>query len=179
MKMILISILLLFALSSHSIEVALIKVFDRYGKLVQLEKGGEFTHSAIKVQGGWMHAHPYRGVEIVSSIQEMGFKKTETKIFYNNNIPEVSNKFIDQFLGLPYDSNFSWSNDKIYCSELVAKALGIEPTPMSFDEELWGRGMEHRRVELGLSPDDLVEPLLNIGFEKTSCSGLFLGRIPL
>ncbi|AHG22499.1 hypothetical protein Z042_24980 [Chania multitudinisentens RB-25] len=40
------------------------------------------------------------------------------------------NKQAQRFLGMPYDAQFSWSDDKMYCSELVWKiydrALGIQ-----------------------------------------------------
>ena len=48
----------------------------------------------------------------------------------NNNTIKIIIKTGKQFIGKPYDIYFEWSDDKIYCSELVWKiykrALGIE-----------------------------------------------------
>jgi len=48
----------------------------------------------------------------------------------NNEVLNKMKKVGEQFQGKPYDIYFGWSNDKIYCSELVWKiyqqALGIE-----------------------------------------------------
>src|SRR5690606_34725233 len=72
---------------------------------------------------------------------------TELKpLTYNN---------IRGYLGLAYDSEYEWSDTKIYCSELVAKLLNIKPRPMYFDSKLWPDYYSQYQGMPGISPDAL------------------------
>ena len=77
----------------------------------------------------------------------------------------ISKNDYEKYYGLPYDSNYSWSDKAIYCSELVAKILGIKPSPMRFDADIWGED-EPRRGELGISPDEIYDAIINMGYEE-------------
>ena len=66
-------------------QMAFFKLFRPDGSLIQLEKNGQFAHSALKVPGGWLHSHPKRGVEIVNELRDKSFdpvgEKNESEFF--------------------------------------------------------------------------------------------------
>lgn len=157
------------------IEVAFIEVRNYHGEVVQLEPDGQFAHIAISYKNGWLHAHPIRGVELVdrTEIEKMGLIKKIILISEQNNL---NKKNVNRFLGKPYDSDFSWSDNKIYCSELVAKLLNLKPTPMTFDSEIWLDKQSTTRDKLGLSPDDIYKELVQRESKSQvskSCDNLF------
>lgn len=49
------------------VTVAFLQVRNYHGQVVQLEPGGQFAHMAISFKGMWLHAHPLKGVELVST----------------------------------------------------------------------------------------------------------------
>ena len=58
---------------------------------------------------------------------------------YKQNIDENLEFELLAYLGTPYDVRFSWSSEKIYCTELVWKAydrIGIEVSPISSYRDL-------------------------------------------
>lgn len=144
----------LFAQMASAYEVAFLEVRDARGKLVQLEKNGQFAHVAIRARGLWLHAHPYRGVELVS--QDVLERTGTLKLIVTTPGPaEPGDEVIRQFLGKPYDHDYTWGDDKIYCSELVAKILHLQPEKMKFAGEVWKNQIHRPQNQLGLSPDDL------------------------
>lgn len=137
-----------------SIEVAFVEVRNYYGEIVQLEPDGQFAHIAISYRGYWLHAHPLRGVELVSlsQLRKMG----EVKLIAQ--VDEMKDITVDQvlsYLGKPYDSDFTWGDDRIYCSELVAKLLSIKPQSMNFKSDAWGVHFRSKSGQIGISPDDI------------------------
>lgn len=149
-------------LAHSDVKLAFFQIYKPDGSVMQLEKGGRFAHIAISVETGWLHVHPYRGVEVVKSLSGVGFKDYKVKIFSSNREAIVYEDY-KKYYGLPYDPNYSWDESKIYCSELIAKILGIKPTPMSFDSEVWG--VNHAgRGELGISPDEIYEAIVDLDF---------------
>lgn len=140
------------------VTIAFIEVRNYYGDLVQLEADGRFAHIAISYNGLWLHAHPIKGVEVVSEekLQKIGKIKERIEILDRANISE---KEAALFLGKPFDNQYSWSNEAIYCAELVGKLLGLRPTPMSFDADIWPDEYKALSGELGLSPDDIYKVL--------------------
>ncbi len=151
--------------SFASVEVAFIEMRDYDGQVIQLEPNGKYAHMAISYRGNWLHAHPFRGVEVVSKeeLEKMGEIKV---ILTKSDFEALSEVEVARYLGKPYDSEFSWSDAKIYCAELIAKLLGINPLPMSFDAEFWSEELQRMKGLLGLSPDDLFPVLLERGYKK-------------
>lgn len=153
----------------------MIKLFDENGRIIQLEKDGCYAHTAILVGKKWMHAGPRNGVEFISSLDDMkldgmfGPRGFEVDIFYKFRVDRLSQDFIDRFIGKAYDPEYIWESEGAYCSELIARALGIPPSPMKFDKDIWGEDYASGRQELGISPDDLIRPLLLRGYLKFSC----------
>ncbi len=140
------------------ITVAFLEVRDYNGKVVQLEPGGQFAHVAISYKDGWLHAHPVRGVEFIhrKTLERIGAIKVGISL---PNAPEITEAIANKYLGKAYDSEFSWTDDKMYCSELVAKILGFPPEPMYFDPKLWPPQYDALNGLPGISPDDLYERL--------------------
>ncbi len=84
MKLIL-SLLFIPFYCSAAIDVAFIEIRNYEGKIIQLETNGQFAHVAISYQGNWLHAHPYRGVEIVSKevLEKTGYIKKSLRFQIN------------------------------------------------------------------------------------------------
>lgn len=145
-------------ISLADVKVAFVVMRDRSGNVLQMEPGGQFAHVAISYQGQWIHAHPYRGVEIISSsdLQQFGHVT-----FINvPNVNEVSSTELERYIGKPYDKHYAWGDESYYCSSLVGKILNIEPLPMSFQADLW-KGKLRTSNSKGLSPDDIYQIILN------------------
>ncbi|AZZ37217.1 hypothetical protein CIK05_10605 [Bdellovibrio sp. qaytius] len=150
-----------FALSLQAkVTVAFLELRNYYGDLIQLEQGGRFAHMAISYKGQWLHAHPLKGVEVVSEekLKKIGQIKETIEL---PEVEEISEQQAAQYLGKPFDNNYSWTDDAIYCAELVGKLLNIRPTPMSFDASFWPDQYKALNGKLGLSPDDIFQILSN------------------
>lgn len=137
--------------------VGFVEMRDSQNRLVQLEPGGRFAHLAISYGAKWLHAHPYRGVELITTaeLQQMGRIIPVTW----SRTKSLSAQQISYYLGKPFDHEYSWSDGQYYCSELVAKILGLNPEPMNFD--LWPDRYKKKRGQLGLSPDDIYRIMNN------------------
>lgn len=151
-------------------KVAFLESRDRKGHLVQLEAGGRFSHVAISYKGKWLHSHPFRGVEIVSSeeLQKMGHIAEVVSLAET---PELSAEQLKNFLGKPYDKDFSWQDDeRFYCSELIAKILGLPPEPMKFSAAAWPVRFQKLRGQPGVSPDGLYRKVKTKAQIKNFCA---------
>lgn len=138
---------------------------------VELEPGGRFVHVAISYQNGWLHVHPRRGVEWRKSLPKLGFL---SEILHNSQVPDPNPEVVAKWLGLPYDFQFRWeATDSSYCSKLVAQLLNIAPSPMEFDENIWGKDTaDQARGKLGISPDEVFRALLKRGYRGGQCRQL-------
>jgi hypothetical protein len=158
------------------VQVAFLEIETSQGT-IQLEKGGRFSHVAISYKNRWLHTHPYFGVQLVTTrdLEKIG---DITNIIELPGHPEPSENFVQQVLGKPYDRFFSWDGEGYYCSKLVAKALGLKPTPMNFEATIWSKHLTKNKGQLGLSPDDIFHELLSRGYltkrYEKSCSKIFL-----
>lgn len=155
------------------IEVAFIEVRSASGQLVQLEKHGRYAHVAIRFHDQWLHADPYRGVELVDSLDQMG---TVAVRLVSEVAPDLEAAEVERSLGLRYDRSFGWDDkSSTYCAKLIGELLKIAPTPMNFDADIWKIQSVVRRGELGLSPDDLYTALKERGYRSRArtCSALF------
>jgi hypothetical protein len=152
--------------------IAMISLYDVEDKLVQLEKDGFYAHCAVLINGQWLHAGPRRGVELVDTFESMGLEGMsgprgfDVDLFFKFERLENISDILSKFLGRPYDKDFTWGEDSTYCSELIAKIFNFAPIPMKFDEELWDDDYKSKRLELGISPDDLIIYLIENQFTK-------------
>ncbi|MBX9765731.1 MAG: hypothetical protein K2X47_00545 [Bdellovibrionales bacterium] len=157
------------------VRIAFLEIKSPSGRSVILEPGGRYAHVAISIQDDWLHAHPLRGVEIISdnSLHRLG-SPTILNVPW---IPALTAEKVLPFLGKPFDTTFSWSNGSgYYCSELVGKILGLEPTPMTFTEDAWPAEFSDLRQSLGLSPDDIFKMLIaKLKSQPSHCSELTNG----
>ena len=136
---------------TETLKVAFLEVRDARGNLVRVEPNFPWAHMAVSIDGGWLHAHPATGVEWVSgtNLEKYG------RIAHVISVPKWFKPrldLVDGFIGQPYDHGFSWNNQALYCSELVAKTLGIAPVPMVFDPQLWPRSYLRFNGLPGISP---------------------------
>jgi hypothetical protein len=156
--------ILLVATSVHaSVDIAFIEILKPNGKPLQLETNGRFAHMAISFEGHWLHAHPVRGVELVSRTEVEKVGKIKEVIRVDEFI--LSGTRVSTYLGKPFDREYSWSDEKMYCSELIAKLLSIPPEPMHFDPRLWPPQYQKYEGLPGISPDDIYL-FLNAGMAK-------------
>lgn len=75
----------------------------------------------------------------------------------------VNEDALDSQMGLPFDYEFIWNNNKTYCSKLVGIALSMQPRPMSFAGTHYVKHYPEwiHRNDPGISPDDIYEFGLN------------------
>ena len=142
---------------SASVAVAFFEKFDSKGNRIELEKGGRFFHIAILHDKRWLHADSYYGVRFEDHlpIEKYG---SVTTLLYAKDLT-LSESSLQEFLGKPYDSSYTWGDEKIYCSELIAKLLHIPAVPMRFDGEYWKGRESLPWGELGASPDYVFQYL--------------------
>lgn len=159
-----------------SIRIAFLEYPIANGQSLQLEDNGRYFHIAIKYRDKWLHAHPYRGVELIefSKLKSLG---RISSILVIKNLRSLKEQDVIKYLGKDYDSEFSWSDEKIYCSELIAKLLNIPPQEMSFLSPAWPVHYHRYNGQLGISPDDIYRLITkNKGdykFEYLQCKNKF------
>lgn len=152
------ALVFLMALSVQAkVTVALIEMRNYYGQVIQLEPGGRFAHSAISYKGQWLQAHPVRGVELVpiERIRQMGEIKETLEVI---GLEELDEQKVLSMLGKPFDHGYVWDDEKIYCSELIGKLLGLPTKPMVFSDS-WPKQYQDLNGLPGLSPDGIYELL--------------------
>ncbi|MCB0770254.1 MAG: peptidoglycan peptidase [Flavobacteriales bacterium] len=117
---------------------------------IRLASGSEWTHVGIlfKDQGAWM-VYEAVGPVTATPLKEWAergrdghfeVKRLKGMTMDTQAILQLR-RATEAFLGSPYDTGFRWSDERIYCSELVWKAyergLGVElckPEPMRAHE---------------------------------------------
>lgn len=141
--------------ASAKTRIAFLELYDRHGRLVQYEPGGRFAHTAIQfAETGeqWLNAYPGEGVALIS-FKELKTRGVVAEIVEIPHTIELSQ--VQPYMGLPFDFWYSWNNDAIYCTELIAKLLGIPTKPMRFNKQVWPKSYWKLEGTPGLSPDDL------------------------
>lgn len=145
--------------------VAWLELKDKSGTPVQLEPDFYYAHVAIAVGNRWLHAHPNRGVELIDRKTLNAFGEVQEILASEDENEEYLNQ-IQKFLGKPFDSEFDWSDEKIYCAELIAKLLKVEPTAMHFDNKYWNPWYQKYEGKPGSSPLKLYEELKSRGYQN-------------
>ena len=106
-------------------------------RLIELEEASPFSHMGVVIStknGKTLIAQAYvKGVETILIEDFLRQKKKETEVatyrfkeFENRSERELEKqlkKRFSLFKGLPYDRDFSWDWNKMYCSELAVKLL--------------------------------------------------------
>ena len=148
------------ALSLH--QIAFFKIYKQDGRLLQLEVDGRYSHIALRINEKWLHSHPLRGVELIDSLDKAGFHNFEIDVLNLDLV--IKEEKVYQYINKPYDRMYSWSDQAIYCSELIAKIFDIPPTPMNFDSVIWREGHQSQKGEIGISPDEIFDYLIQKEF---------------
>lgn len=155
-------------LAPAQVKIAFIKVYTPNCNLVYLEPPFEYSHVAISYQDGWLNAHPKHGVQFTKTLEELDFPKTQYKIMEHPLMSEIEYHEVQNIIGKPYDSSFNWkTNQSFYCTELVAKLIGVKPVPMYFDPKVWPPQYQKLNGQPGISPFLLLQKMLKIGFLPT------------
>ena len=148
--------------SFASLEVSFLEVRNSKGEVIQLEPDFPYAHVVISFEGRVLHSHPRTGVvwADLSEVNQFGTVKETMSVESKKGMFQE----IEQWIGRPYDSQFSWGNDAFYCSELVAKVLGIPPEPMHFDPHLWPPKFWEMEGEPGISPGKIYRKIAGQDF---------------
>jgi hypothetical protein len=144
----------LLSLPASAVEVVFLGVRKGNGEWLELENGSRFAHVAISYEGGWLHAHPLTGVAHDYDLRRYGIVLERA---YHPHWDDPSGLTVESWIGLKYDHQFRWSDEKFYCSELVGKLLGLLPRPMDFSAPVW-RG-RIPSTDLGISPQGVYNDL--------------------
>lgn len=135
--------------------------------IVLLEQKGQYVYQALgKIEKISLN-------KFLSQSRRMGkisiFRPKEFKIKYPNT-KKMKEIFKLWFSDLQFDSEYSWDDDKMYCSEFVVKYLNkfldekINPIPMRFDAnlEFWERYYQGEIPfgEPGFSPNGFINHFL-------------------
>jgi len=145
--------------------LAWMELKDLAGQVIQLEPGFQYSHVAIQVGELWLHADPKQGVVLndfnelknLGEIKEVWASQEEDDSYLQN---------ISFFIGKAFDSEFSWSDERIYCAELVAKLLDIPPSPMHFDDKFWDPWFKKYEGLPGSSPSKLYSEAKQRGYHR-------------
>ncbi len=171
-------VLLFLSLSGFSFEIGDLILQPLHCSLctaIENETDSIYSHIGIVIsKNPILVAEAFEKVRVVSL--EKFLSKTQrnqnVKILRNSEMRKVNKYLFVQdfqtiFLGLSYDSEFLWSSDKIYCSELIYKLLNLygisQPRPevMSFSKAhtFWDKYYKGNIPvqELGISPADYDE----------------------
>lgn len=157
--------ILFFVLKAFSLnqeQVLFLEVRNAKGEIIQLEPDFPYAHVLVSVQGKWVHSHPKTGVQFIENKQIEKFG--EPREVFEWDLSQGAVKKLKAWVGLPYDRDFHWSDEKFYCSELVAKMLGVSPEPMHFDPKLWPPSFQELEGLPGVSPSKIYRFLKSGGF---------------
>jgi hypothetical protein len=152
----LLSTLMILLLSCTEVEaktkIAFLKVYDSSGKLVQYEPNSQFGHTALQVGDLWLQSYPGEGVKLITwdELQHRGVVAEILEIPVKIELSQVT-----PFLGRPFDFAYSWGDEALYCSELLAKLLHVKPEPMQLNHEIWPKSYWSLEGQPGMSPDKL------------------------
>lgn len=144
------------ALGFAGAEVIFLEVTNSKGEAVLLEPDFPYAHVLFKTSQGYLHSHPRTGVSFLKETDLEKFGKYADSFYVEH---ELDWGAVEKYLGKPYDNEFSWGNEKFYCSELVGKLLGMAPEPMHFDPELWPSQFQQYEGKPGISPGKIYRAL--------------------
>lgn len=135
--------------------IAFLELYNQRGELVQYEPGGRFAHTAIQfddIGDQWLNSYPGEGVALISweQLQERGVIADVVEIPQKIRFSQVA-----PYMGRPFDFWYSWTDDALYCTELIAKLLNIPTHPMRFNKKVWPKNYWSLEGTQGLSPDGL------------------------
>lgn len=141
-------------------QIAFLEVYDLQGRLVQYEPNSRFGHTALKIGDLWLQSYPGEGVKLVTW-KELQKKGDVAEVI---EIPiDITLKDVEAYLGRPFDFFYTWDDESLYCSELIAKILRIPPEPMQFNRKVWPPSYWPLEGQPGMSPDKIFRKLQGPG----------------
>lgn len=161
----------LFGLELKSGDVLLMELRCYSCSVIADETGSRFSHSAvvIGVQGDQVvvaqalgKVHPLT-LEKFKTQKVAGTSILVMRPLKKLNQHKVFKEFSSNWVGRPFDSGYTWDDEKLYCSEFVAKFLEtflgpvFPPKPLDFSRnwDYWQRVLPHvPQGEPGNSPGD-------------------------
>ena len=150
------------AVISQPVEVLFLEVTNPQGETIYLEPGFPYAHVVLSVGNRLFHSHPKTGVSEISQSELKDYGQPKEILLVN---PEKLNEsLLSWSIGRGYDSEFNWSDERFYCSELVAKVIGMLPEPMHFDPELWPPSFQNFEGLPGISPGKIYSRLKSGAF---------------
>lgn len=154
-KLLVVAITLFTSLSFAKVRIAFLEKYDHHGNLIQYEPGGRFVHTALQFEelgDQWLNAYPGEGVAVISwnTLSERGTVAEIVDLPHDLQLSDVA-----PYLGRPFDFWYSWTDEAIYCSELIGKLLNIPTHPMRFNKEVWPKNYWKFEGDPGISPDSL------------------------
>lgn len=123
-------ILILFSLSAQSaqVQVYFFELRDTDNSLLSFEKDGKFWHVAMKYGDRILEAHPFYGVRLTDSFQDMGALASHVILEVPLSEAEISER-VQSELGKKFHLKSEWNDlNTTQCSKLIAKILGLRPT---------------------------------------------------
>ncbi|MBH48773.1 MAG: hypothetical protein CME71_11445 [Halobacteriovorax sp.] len=169
-------ILLSLSLSAHSLElrpgdILLIELRCYSCSIIADETGSRFSHSGVVLgkQGNETFVAQALGrvhVTTLSNFKSQKVKSTSLLVLRPKNFSPSENLmevFSRDWSGIPFDSNYTWDDEKLYCSEFVAKFLEsfmgpvFPPKPLDFSRnwDYWSSVLNPvPQGEPGNSPGD-------------------------
>lgn len=179
--------LLILSVKAYAIEllpgdIILIELRCYSCSLIADETGSRFSHSAVvlgKYEGDTVVAQALGPVHALKLTDFLKQRQANTTALVMRPIERLdANELVEEFsanwLGRPFDKGYTWDDEKLYCSEFVAKFLEVflgsvfPPQPLDFSRnwDFWNRVMEHvPQGEPGNSPGDFEhsENLTRVG----------------
>lgn len=162
-----------FALSLKPGDVILIELRCYSCSIIADETNSRFSHSGIVIgkQNNQIQVAQAFGPVHTTSLENFlnqRVKGTTALVLRSDELKasavELSLEFKKSWKGIPFDSNYTWGNDKLYCSEFVSKFLEVflgpvlPPKPLDFSRnwDYWSRVMNPvPQGKPGNSPGDL------------------------
>lgn len=180
-------LLLIFSSSALAFElkpgdIILIELRCYSCSLIADETGSRFSHSAVvlgKYEGETVVAQALGPVHALKLSKFLAQKQPESTALVMRPFAQLDanllvNEFSANWLGRPFDKGYTWDDEKLYCSEFVAKFLEVflgpvfPPKPLDFSRnwDFWNRVMDRvPQGEPGNSPGDFEhsENLMQVG----------------
>lgn len=140
--------------------------------LIERSTKGPYSHSGLvlEIEGEWKVAQALGPVHLLSLKKFLAQRRQGTKIAlirprYHFEREALHANFLP-FAGVPFDRDYLWDDEKLYCSEFIAKYFNalipdaLRPDPIDYeeDDELWRNllGARYNGGEPGNSPVSLL-----------------------
>lgn len=161
--------------ATSATRVAFLELRRADGSVIVLEDGFPFAHVAVAVDDGWVHASPKRGVEWVD---DEGLSAVGRVAFVvDSAVDSFDDAALVRMMGRPFDFRYDWSDERVYCSELVAKLIGMAPLTLEFDPRYWPSSYASMNGAPGVSPGALYRYLTRGSWsDRVDYSHMMSGR---